>query len=112
MSISMDKFAKFINEQMKVKQWNQSDLARASGLSKQVISYYLGDKSKTPDINAIKSLARAFHLPVEMVLQAAGFLPPTPNDPWLDKMQHKIQQVEKGQRQKLEKLIDAFIDDE
>ena len=42
MSIHMDKFAKFLTAQMKEHDWTQADLARASGLSRQVISYYLG----------------------------------------------------------------------
>lgn len=55
--------------------WNQSELARRSGLSRQVISYYLSDKSKSPDIDALKSIARALKLPISFIFEEIGILP-------------------------------------
>lgn len=63
-------FSAWLTFQMQLKNWTQSDLARASGLTRQTISYYLSDKSKYPDENALIKIANAFKLPPEHVYRA------------------------------------------
>jgi transcriptional regulator with XRE-family HTH domain len=69
-------FKTWLNEQMYIRDWSQADLARASGLTRATISYYLGPKSKKPDEDALTKIAKAFKLPTELVFEKAGLLPP------------------------------------
>lgn len=74
----MDKFSDWLLEQLREKEWSQADLARASGLTRATISYYLGPKSKKPDETAIRKIAKALNLPIDLVYEKAGILPPKP----------------------------------
>lgn len=80
---------------MRLHNWSQSDLARASGLTRQSISYYISDRSKQPDEFALQKIAKAFKLPLEEVYRAAGILPPKPNsDPLTEEGLYILQQLE------------------
>jgi transcriptional regulator with XRE-family HTH domain len=70
------KFASWLNAALAEKGWTQAELARRSGLTRQVISYYFSEKSKQPDETALQKIAKAFKLPVQQVYRAAGILPP------------------------------------
>lgn len=74
----MDKFSKWLSEQMNKADMSQADLARASGLTRSTISYWLSPKSKSPDEAALRKIATAFKLPPELVFEKAGLLPPKP----------------------------------
>jgi len=81
----MSKFSDWILDELRERDWSQADLARKSGLTRATISYYLGPKSKSPDENALRKIAKAFNLPVEFVFQKAGILPSNPeeDDPFI-----------------------------
>ena len=74
----MDKFARWLTEQLNKADMSQADLARASGLTRSTISYYLSPKSKSPDEAALRKIALAFKLPADLVFEKAGLLPPRP----------------------------------
>ena len=74
----MDDFSEWIIEQMEERGMSQSQLARASGLSKQTISDYVNRKRTQPDERALQSLARGLQLPVETVYEKAGILTESP----------------------------------
>jgi len=77
LSQSMDtKFSHWLMHEMNKRELSQADLARASGLTRQAISYYLAGKSKQPDEIALQQIARAFKISVEEIYRAAGILPP------------------------------------
>lgn len=71
-------FSTWINDQLRERKWTQADLARESGLTRQAIGYYLSGKSKSPDPEALTSIARALNFPPTRVFRAAGILPPAP----------------------------------
>ena len=92
---------------------SQSDLARATGLTRQAISYYLGEKSKRPDDDALQAISRVFKLPPEQVYRAAGLLPPKPeSDPWVEEMAHKLASLPPNLRRVATGLIDSLLRDE
>lgn len=72
-------FANWLTAQMQERNWSQADLARASGLHKQSIHYYLTQSAKPPHAQALIRVAYALRLPVEEVYRAAGFLPHLPD---------------------------------
>jgi transcriptional regulator with XRE-family HTH domain len=105
----MNTFSEWLNSKLKELDWTQADLARASGLTRATISYYLGPKSKKPDEDALRKIAKAFKLPVEAVFRAAGVLPPTTNDPWIEDMNHKISQLTGIRREMAERLLNTLL---
>lgn len=73
MSIVMDTtFSNWLIEEMRERDWSQSDLARASGLTRQAISYYLSDKSKAPDREAEKKLPKTFETIATVAAKITG----------------------------------------
>lgn len=94
MSEDMDNFSEWLSKAMSDKGWSQADLARASGLTRQTISYYLGGKSKQPDEFALQQLAKAFGVDEKVVYRAAGILSSEPSaDPWLDQQKYKLSKI-------------------
>ena len=67
-------FNNWLLKQLQERDWTQADLARNSGLTNAAISKYIN--GRIPDKDAIRKLARAFSLPLNIVYQAAGLLPP------------------------------------
>lgn len=70
-------FAKWLNEELEVRSWSQSELARRSGLGRAIISKALmGDTNPQPD--TLSAIARALSVPPESVFRVAGLLPGAP----------------------------------
>ena len=77
MSITMDiDFAEWLIIELNKRGWSQSDLARAAGINRQVISAYINRQRKKPDTDKLKAIAKAFNLPAEVVFDAANVLHP------------------------------------
>jgi transcriptional regulator with XRE-family HTH domain len=112
MTHSISTFSRWLTAQMTERGWSQSDLARASGLTRQVISYYLTGKTRTPDPDALHALAAGLRLPPEAVFRAAGILAPTSEDPWVEEMSHKLSRLAPNLRETAGRLIDALADQE
>lgn len=103
-------FSFWLLTQMQERHWSQSDLARASGLTRQAISYYLSNKSKSPDDNALICISKALQLPPEIVFRAAGLLPLSPQpDPWMEKMAHYTSLLTGQRRELAEQLMQALL---
>ncbi|HLE52678.1 MAG TPA: helix-turn-helix transcriptional regulator [Anaerolineales bacterium] len=95
-------FANWLNEKMREHNWSQSDLARASGLTRQAISYYLSQKSKQPDEFALQRIAHALKLPPEQVYRAAGILPPkTSTDEMIEQILHEVSKLPKTDQEEI-----------
>lgn len=75
-------FADWFNEQLRQREWTQGKLIVQSGstdeerLSSAAVSRYSTGKM-IPDIISCQKIARAFGLPVELVLQKAGLIEPS-----------------------------------
>lgn len=72
----MHAFRQLIQEHMDAKPWSQAELARASGLSAQLVSKLLSDDrdqiDQMPDRATISALADAFGIDESVVLIAAA----------------------------------------
>lgn len=74
---------------MTIKGWSQSDLARASGLNRQVISSYINLRRTNPEPDALVAIAHALNIPPEEVFRIAGILPAEkPDDEIIYKIKH------------------------
>lgn len=72
----MHPYQQFIQDQLDARGWRQSDLARRSGLSRQLISQTLSDTrphlGRMPDSGTIEKLATGFEVSIETVRTAAA----------------------------------------
>ena len=63
-------------KQLQERSWSQSDLAKASGLTRAAISDYINLKRTNPDPQALVDIARALDVSPIHVFRVAGLLPP------------------------------------
>ena len=68
-------FSEWLRTEMTKRTWSQSDLSRASGIHRAIISKIINQNS-SPETETIKAIARGLQLPPEEVFRAAGLLPP------------------------------------
>lgn len=71
----MDELREYILAELKRRDWNQTDLARAARVSRQSISTLL-NRTTNPNPDTLKALARALNRPIEHIYRLAGILPP------------------------------------
>lgn len=69
-------FSDWLLKQMQLQEWSQADLSRASGLTTAAISKYIN--GRIPDESALRKIAHALKLPVDLVFEQAGLLPQKP----------------------------------
>lgn len=74
MSIMESTFSSWLLHELDKRQWSQSDLARASGLTRGAISNIVNEKSSL-GLDSVTGIAKAFRIPVTEVLAAAGVIP-------------------------------------
>ena len=77
MSVEMNKFSVWLQQEIDTRGWNQAELHRKSGLSRTIISDVLSGKV-SPGFDFCVAIGQAFHLPGDQVLRLAGLLPPVP----------------------------------
>ncbi len=83
-------FAEWLREELRNRDWSQSDLSRRSGVSTAQITRVLSGERGIGEATC-KSLARALHLPPEEVFRKAGLLPPKPvADEIMEQAEHII----------------------
>lgn len=72
----MHEYRRFIQSELDTRGWRQSDIARASGLSRQLVSTILKDRrdhlGQMPDAATMQGLADGLRIPVERVRTAAA----------------------------------------
>lgn len=103
-------FNDWLLSQLKERDWSQADLARYSGLTRGGVSNYIN--GRIPDESALRKIAKALKLSPEEVFRRAGLLPPLVEDPWAEKMNHKINQLTGQRRELAERLLDALLDEQ
>ena len=69
-------FSSWLQNELEKRGWSQADLARMSGLNRQVISTYINRQRTKPDSEMLNAIARALRLPSRVVFEAAGILAP------------------------------------
>ncbi len=78
-------FAEWLTDQLRQRGWTQGRLILQSGstdeerLSSAAVSRYCTGKM-LPDVVSCQKIARAFGLPIELVLRKAGLIEPLPNE--------------------------------
>lgn len=70
-------FSEWLREELQKRGWRAATLARESGISRGAISHIFNHE-RTPGIDMLRAIAKAFDLPLITVLQAAGMADATP----------------------------------
>lgn len=97
-------FSDWLQEVMDEKGWNQSELARYMGVSRQAVSDVLNQK-RNPGGDFARKLAWALHIPPEDVFRMAGILP-AQNADRVEQLAERIASLDEEDQD----LLDAFID--
>jgi transcriptional regulator with XRE-family HTH domain len=86
------KFSDWLIEEMKGRDWSNSELARRAKITRQAVGYYVG--GRIPDSEAIEKIAKALGYPLETVYRAAGILPPEAEKrEILEKIRHELERL-------------------
>ncbi len=104
------RFADWLLAELAARDWNQSDLAKFSGLTKQAITNYVG--GRIPDTEAIQKIARAFKIRPEEVFRVAIGEPAEPDrDEWVDEQTYKLEQIPPEMRPLAGRVIAGLVED-
>ena len=102
-------FSEWVLQELDTRGWSQSDLARASGLTRGTISNLLNEVA-SPNPQTCIQIAKAFELPPEVVLRKAGILPPrTKIDEDVDRLAYRIAQLPPDDQQRVEAIVDTLL---
>jgi transcriptional regulator with XRE-family HTH domain len=102
----MSKFSNWLLNELEGRGMSQSELARKTKLTRQAISYYISDKSKRPDDDALKNIAKAFDMPTEQIYRAAGLLPPKLKvDEEIEDLLHEIAKLPKDDQREILEFV-------
>jgi len=69
-------FATWLANELEKRDMSQSDLARASGVTRAMVSKTINGKSGV-SAKSFANISRALNLPLEFVFEKAGLLPPS-----------------------------------
>lgn len=78
------RFGDWLIDRLNERNWSQSNLARASGITRGGISN-LVNHVRTPDAATCQSIGLALNIPPEDIFRVAGLLPPKPEESALDR---------------------------
>jgi transcriptional regulator with XRE-family HTH domain len=70
-------FTTWFFEELRRRDWSQSDLSERSGISQGAISKVIQGQ-RNPGLDFCMGIAKAFQVPPEVVMRSAGILPPVP----------------------------------
>lgn len=111
----MDKFTwvEWIVEKRETKGWSQAQLAEKVGTTRQTINDYERRRRKNPDEAILAKISEVFGEADDYLPRLAGLLPAKPDDdPWIKKMNAKLQRVPLGLRDAADRMIESLADEE
>ena len=92
-------FAAWLEEELKSRDWSQSELARRGHIRPNTVSRVL-NRERAPGPEFCKAVARALGYPPEVVFRKAGILPPKPpQDEETEIALHLLKQLPPEKRQ-------------
>lgn len=85
-------FGTWLLDELKERNMIQAELARACKITTAQMSRIISG-TRNPGKDTIVKIAKALKIPPEVVFRAAGLLPPTVDDPWVEKQTHRLSQI-------------------
>lgn len=107
--MDVNKFSKWLNAELKARDWKQIDLVKKSGVSVGQISRPMTGTRGASD-RSILSIAKALKLPPVQVFEAAGFLPESKSDQWLEEMQVLLEHISPADREAVGIILRTYAE--
>src|SRR5690349_25032372 len=96
---TVNKFAIYANNEMQKRNWNQAELVRRSGLTRQTVSRFFSEKSKEPDRETLEGVAKGLGIPLDMFYRESGVLPPEEGyEPVVEETAHIMKNLPKEEQ--------------
>ncbi len=103
-------FADWLQQEMNTRGWDQSELARRSGVTTAQVSRLLTGERR-PGPAASRKIARAFHLPPEELFRRAGLLPnAAPRPEGAEELLHLFGELGEDDRTRLLAIARALVE--
>lgn len=102
-------FVDWLNKRLNDRHWNQSELARVSGLSRGSISHVVNGTRK-PGVDFCTAIAEAFKIDAEEVLRAAGLLKDEKKEfERIEKLARRISRLPEEDQEVIDALIERLL---
>ena len=107
----MTKFSDWLTIELAQRDISPAKLARLTKKDQGVISRILSGE-RQPSVTTLKAIAHALNKTAKAVFEAAGLLPPSGEDTWVEEMAHKLASLPPNLRRVASGLIDSLLRDE
>ena len=103
-------FKEWLANQMKEREWSQSELAKRANIDPQVISDYVNGEREKPDYSDLIAITSALELTPEIVFQADGLsLSISPADEFALSLLDDVNHLDEIDKQGLKDYVDFLI---
>ncbi len=104
-------FSEWLLDQLRQRNWSQSDLANAAGIGRGVINKVINQVNKQPDPKTCVAIARGLKMSAITVFIAAGLLPSMPerSSEW-DDMENVLANMTPQRREDLLTIARALLE--
>jgi transcriptional regulator with XRE-family HTH domain len=105
----MNAFGQWLVRELENRGWSQAELARRAHVSRTAISDVISSRRGAgPDL--LKAIAEGFNLPKRQVFEAAGILPPDPeDDPTTAEVNYLLTLLPQEDREEILELISVKL---
>lgn len=104
-------FSDWLLEEMNKRGWSQADLARASGLNRQVISNYINSRRNKPEPDALVALAHGMKMSPIVIFRKAGLLPAEGGDQLkFEDWKYILEELPEEEQEELRKIAEMKIE--
>lgn len=105
-------FADWLENELVKREISQAELARRAGVTRSAINGVLTGY-RGIGVEMCNGIAKALGIPPDEVFRAAGFLPATQADAWLEKQNYKLSLItDPTLRETAERLINSLAEQE
>jgi transcriptional regulator with XRE-family HTH domain len=103
-------FTNWLNDELIRRGWRQSDLVRATGISRSGISLLTSGQIR-PAPQTVMQLSRVFKVPPDFIMRKVGYLPPKEegSDPTLEEVNFKYAMLPPDKKQLVLDYLDFLI---
>ena len=106
--MATDDFREWIEDQLRQRDWKQSDLARAAGIDTGFLSRILNGIDNA-GIQTCTQIAKALVLPPDLVFTKAGLLPSKPQDDTTREATHLFDQLSDADQETVLIMMRALV---
>lgn len=85
-------FGQWLSTEMQARFWDEPEMARRAGITKQAVNALVNDKVNEPKAATLARIAKALGVPLEEVLVAAGIITAKPDkDPRVERAAYLLE---------------------